>query len=99
MKMKKKLTEKKLDKIWVDEIHNAIEKMEAVCYRLDDTADAFHKTGNGGICSFLTFQAAIIRESSKQIQNAIGQFLSDEIKKGQINIAETFKIILDAGKR
>ena len=73
--------------------------MEAVCYRLDDTADGFHKTVNSGMCSFLVFQSAIIRESSNQIQNAIGQFLSDEVKKAQINIAETFKIILDSGKR
>lgn len=81
---------------WLEDIHIALAEMDAVKYNLYDTAAAFGKTGNVGMQSFLFWQADIISNNSKNIRKSLGEFLSVEVRKGQLEISQTFKMILDS---
>lgn len=84
----------KIDTLWLDEIHEALESLQVISSRLYDLATAFYTTGNQSMGRVLTNDSTIIDGNIRQIHTALGRMLGDDVKKGQRQIAEIFNAIL-----
>ena len=88
-----------LERIWIETIHDECQNISDIGYQLQDLAKAFHKTGNNTISDELNNLADCLNVSSKKIPRAIGQYLHDEVQKGQQAIAETLSAALESGTK
>ena len=83
----------KIDTLWIDDIHNSLEKLQNISLNMRHTANAFYDTGNQTMGNVLTHESETIDECIRSIHGALGRMLSNDVKKGQKQIAEIFKTL------
>lgn len=86
---------KKIDTIWIEEIHESLESLQCISQRLYNLASAFYATGNQSMGRVLTNDSTIIDGNVRQIHGALGRMLSNDVQKGQKQIAEIFKTLAE----
>lgn len=75
---------------WLEKQHNALYKLTDLTFELADYSKSFHITGNVTMANILAGIANEIREIDKDIRDAIGENISEEIKRS----SESSKAIL-----
>ena len=83
----------KIDTSWLDDIHNSLEKLQNISCGLDRIAGAFYETGNQAMGRVLTHDSKAIDECIRSIHGGLGTMLSNDVNKGQKQIAEIFKTL------
>ena len=87
--------EKKKDSLWIDSIHSSIQDISNVSQNLYCLSDLFSRVGNEIVANKLREYVSYLDKSCKVINSSIGQMLSDNVNKGNKEITEMFKILLD----
>lgn len=88
------MKKEKIDTSWLKDIHNSLERLQTISFRLDHTASAFYETGNKGMSRDLSHSSETIDECIRTIHGALGTMLSNDVNKGQKQIATIFKTLV-----
>ena len=84
---------------WIEIVHDECRNISDVGYQLRDLAKSFYRLGFETVSNELNSLADSLELSSKAIPRAIGQYLHDEVQKGQKEIAETLSAVLEDGTK
>ena len=83
---------------WLKKQHNSLHKLDALAFELTDYSRSFHVTGNVTMENNLARIANDVMKINKDIRDAIGEHLTEEVKRSSESSAAVFLAALSGIK-